>query len=480
MDLSLMKELWLIFRSRWLVFTATLVITVVTASIVTLLMPKTYTATTSLIVDIKDDQTAGLPASYQQPGYLDTQVAIIASHKVALKVVSDLKLANNPTARQNFENDTHGKGNIQDWLADRLLKNVEVEKNHSSVMQISYSAPDSRFAALMANAFAQAYIDINLELRVEPARQSSQWFNGQLKQLRENLEKTQAKLTAYQRAHGIVSVGQSTDVENARHGQISTQLGQAQENTYLTTSRQKQAEEFVARGRTLDSLPDVLSNGFIQKLKTDLAGAETKLHDSEVLYGKNHPRYQRQVAEVSTLREQLRLEIDKVMESIITANRLSQRREGELQGAFTEQRQKVLGLKQRHDDLGALLHDAEIAQNAYDEATKRYRQVTIESQISKTNVAILNPAVEPLSSSKPKVGRNIALSVLVGLMLGGAGIFLQELLDRRIRSGAECTRELGVPLLVSMTTAKEPPRWLRIFYGLFTRWNGAPASSTPA
>lgn len=482
MDLSLMKELWLIFRSRWLVFTATLAITVVTASIVTLLLPKTYTATTSLIVNIKDDQSAGQQISTPnlQPGYLDTQAAIIASHKVALKVVSDLKLANNPIARQNFENDAHGKGNIQDWLADRLLINVEVEKNHSSVMKINYSAPDSRFAALMANAFAQAYIDTNLELRVEPARQSSQWFNGQLKQLRENLEKAQAKLTAYQRAHGIVSVGESADVENARHGQISTQLVQAQENTYLTTSRQKQAEEFVARGRPLDSLPDVLSNGFIQSLKGNLVSAETKLHDYQEQYGKNHPRYQRQVAEVSTLREQLRLEIDKVMESIITANRLNQRREAELEAAFTGQKQKVLGLKQRHDELGVLLHDVESAQSAYDEALKRYRQVTVESQISKTNVAILNPAVEPLSSSKPKVGRNIALSVLVGLMLGGAGIFLLELLDRRIRSGAECTRELGVPLLVSMTTAKESPHWLRVFYGLFARWNGPPASSTPA
>lgn len=471
-----LNELWLIFRSRWGVFAATLLITVVTATIVTLLLPKTYTATTALIVDIKDDQ-AGVPTgqAYQQPGYLDTQEEIISSHKVALKVVNELKLANNSTARESFEADTHGKGNIQDWLADRLLKQLSVEKNHSSVVQVSYSAADGHFAALMANAFAQAYIDINLELRVEPARQSSQWFNGQLKQLRETLEKAQAKLTAYQKDHGIVSVGESADVENARHSQISTQLGQAQEDTYQTASRQKQAEEFIVRGRPLDSLPDVLSNGFIQRLKGDLATAETKLHDAEEQYGKNHPRYQRQVAEVATLREQLKQEIDKVMGSITTANRINQRREAELRSAFLEQKQKVLGLKQRHDDLAVLLHDAESAQNAYDEASKRYRQTTLESQISKTNVAVLNPAVEPLSSSKPKVGRNIALSVLVGAMLGVAGIFLLELLDRRVRSGAECTRELGVPLLASMIINKEPPRWLRGFLRLFVRWNSAPA-----
>lgn len=471
-----LNELWLIFVSRWRVFAATLLITVITATIVALLLPKTYTATTALVVDIKDDQAGSQPGqAYQQPGYLDTQEEIISSHKVALKVVNDLKLANNPTARDTFEADTHGKGNIQDWLADRLLKQLAVEKNHSSVVQVSYSATDGRFAALMANAFAQAYIDTNLELRVEPARQSSLWFNGQLKQLRETLEQAQAKLTAYQKEHGIVSVGESADVENARHGQISTQLGQVQEDTYLTASRQKQAEEFIARGRPLDSLPDVLSNPFIQRLKGDLASSETKLHDAEEQYGKNHPRYQRQVAEVENLREQLKQEIDKVIASITTANRLNQRREAELQAAFMEQKQKVLGLKQRHDDLGVLLHDVESAQNAYDEASKRYRQATLESQISKTNVAVLNPAVEPLTAAKPKVGLIIALSVAVGAMLGFAGIFLMELLDRRVRTGGECARELGVPLLVSMVIAKEPPRWLRGFYRLFARWSSVPA-----
>ena len=469
-----LNELLMIFRARWRVFVATLLLTVITATIVTLLLPKTYTAKTSLIVDIKDDQSLGLPIvaeAYQQPGYLDTQVEIITSHKVALKVVSDLKLASSPTVRETFDEETHGKGTIQDWLADRLLKRIEVNKNHSSVLEVNYSATDGRFAALIANAFAQAYIDTNLELRIEPARQSSQWFNGQLKQLRENLEKAQAQLTTYQKDHGIVSVDERVDVENTRHSAISTQLVQAQAETYQTASRQKQAEDFIARGRPLDSLPDVLSNGFIQKLKGDLSTAETKLHDAEEQYGKNHPRYQRQVAEVVTLRQQLKLEIDKVMASITTANKLNQRREAELQAAFSGQKQKVLGLKQRHDDLGVLLHDAEIAQNAYDEAAKRYRQATVESQISKTNVAVLNPAVEPLAASKPKVFVNIALSVLVGAMLGIAGIFLLELIDRRVRSGAECVRELGVPLLVTMITAKEPPRWLRGFYRLFARWN---------
>lgn len=474
MGLSL-KELLLIFRSRWRVFVATLVITVATATVITLLLPKTYTATTSLIVDIKDDQSGFQQSGpeYRQPGYLDTQAEIISSHKVALKVVNDLKLANNATVLNTFADEAHGKGNIQDWLADRLLKKLDVKITRSSVVQVSYSATDGRFAVLLANAFAQAYIDTNLELRIEPARQSSLWFNGQLKQLRENLEKTQTRLTAYQKDHGMVSVDERVDVENTRHSEISSQVVQAQAETYQTASRQKQAEDFVMRGRPLESLPDVLSNGFIQKLKSDLAGAETKLHDYAEQYGQNHPRYLRQVADVSALREQLKQEVDKVMTSITTANHLNQRREAELQAAFAIQRQKVLGLKQRHDDLGVLLRDVESAQSAYDEASKRYRQATLESQINKTNVAVLNPAVEPYTASKPKILLNIALSFLVGSMLGGTGIFLLELLDRRIRTGAECARELGLPLLIALTATKEPPRWLRGFYGLFARWNGA-------
>lgn len=453
--------LLLLLRQRIWVASGALVLTVLTTTVVTLLLPKSYTAVMSLVLDVKSAEVSpsGQPV-YLQPGYLQTQSQIISSHKVAVRVVQDLKLADNPIVRESFESETGGKGQIEDWLADRLLQTLEVKTSKSNIVDIEFRGSDPAFAAAIANAFGAAYIDVNLELLVEPARHASTWFQQQLGQLRTRLEEARLKLTRYQQEHGIASPSEQTDVESARHSALSSQLVQAQADTYDALSKQKQAQEFIVRGGSLESLPEVLSNGFIQKLKSDLVAQESKLFEFENSYGKNHPRYQRQQADVEELRQKLNIEIRKVMQGIDNAYRLRVQREAEIRAALSSQKSKVLGMKSQHDELAVLMRDVDGAQQAYDEAVRRYSQTNLESQTSKTNVAVLNPAVPPIKASRPKLSKNIAISVALGLMLGVGGVLLIEVFDRRIRSALDVTQDIGLPLLARLDgRPKKPRRW---------------------
>jgi hypothetical protein len=76
----------------------------------------------------------------------------------------------------------------------------------------------------MANAFVQAYMDTALALRVNPARQYSGFFDQQVKDARDALEKAQAKVSAFQKAKGIIATDERLDVENARLNELSSQL----------------------------------------------------------------------------------------------------------------------------------------------------------------------------------------------------------------------------------------------------------------
>ena len=67
----------------------------------------------------------------------------------------------------------------------------------------------------VANLFVQSYLDLLLELRVDPAKQYSSFFESRAKELRANLERAQARLTAYQREKGVVIASEGQiDVEN--------------------------------------------------------------------------------------------------------------------------------------------------------------------------------------------------------------------------------------------------------------------------
>jgi len=439
-----------ILRARWLLILLTLIITVGTTIVVSSMMPKRYTATATVVVDIKGiDQISGIMLpTMPMAGYLATQVDIIRSHNVARKAVDLLKLAENPGAKELFMNETQGRGNIRDFLAELLLKYLNVEPSReSSVVNISYTGNDPRFAAAVTNAFVQAYINTNLELKIAPARQTNAFFNEQIKSLQDNLENAQAKLSAYQRQHGIIATDERLDVENNRLNDLSSQLVQAQAQMFDAQSRQRQVQDFVARGQVPDTLPDVLSNPVIQGLKASLTQLEAKQNDLSSKVGKNHPTYQSVVAEIAGVRNQIVSEMKTISATLGNAASLAQKREDQIRASLAGQRAKVLEMKRVRDDLTVLLREVENSQRAYDGAQGRMTQTKLESQSSQTNVMVINEAVEPLEHSSPKILLNTILSVILGLMLAVGFALLREMSDRIVRSETDLAETLGMPVL---------------------------------
>lgn len=446
------SQYFLILNARKWVAIIVLGLTVLITAIVSLVLPKSYTATTSLVVNFKGtDPVTGLtlPAALL-PGYMPTQVDIITSHKVALKVVDTLQIANNPQAKQQFMQATKGAGDIRDWYADKFLQSLSVEPSkQSSVIQINYKGSDPRFAAALANAFAQAYIDTSISLKVEPSKQAASWFNEKIKGLKQNLETAQGKLSAYQRDHGIVFADERLDVETARLAELSSQLVGAQSLTYESRSKQQQLNQ----GKASEA-PDIIANPLIQGLKSQLVQAEAKLSDLSQRLDKQHPQYLSAQMDVDHLHKRIEEETAKLTSSIGQTTRVSQQRESEIKSALAAQKSRVLELKKQHDDLAVLTRDVENAQHFYESAVQRYGQTSMEGDANQTDLAILNSAVAPLEPSSPKLLRNLLVAVFVGTLLGIGLCFLLEMLDRRVRSAEDVTNILG--LLVVGTLSSQP------------------------
>lgn len=442
-----------ILRARYRLILLTLLVTVITVATVMHFLPNQYTASAVLVVDFKEPATDITALSISlSPSYMATQLDILRSRKVALKVIDNLKLADSPAVRDQFLEATEGQGTIRDWLADALINKLSVEPSRESrLMTINYEATDPQFAVALANAFAQAYIDTTLELSVEPARKSAEWFEKQQLDLRARVEQAQRKLSAYQQNKNITATDERADVETARFAELTSQMVVAQAQTYDMESRQRQMEEMLARGASMETLPEVLANSFIQSLKAELLREEAKLADLSEKLGTNHPQYQRALAEVKNLREKLTKEMVSITSGIRNNAKLAQSREAALKASLDEQKARVMKFKQSRDEIPTLMREVESAQRAYDVALERYNQSAMQSRISQTNVVLLNPAAYPVQPSSPKVKRNMVLAVFFGTMLGLGFSLLMELFDRRVRSKHDLSEILGVPVLGVLT-----------------------------
>ena len=446
-------------RARFGVFAFVLGVTVLAAAVASLLLPKTYRATASLLVDVKDEQSMSNALQQFMPqrermGHMQTQMDIITSEKVGRKVVRELKLADSPELRANFE-DRGPKGvSIEDWLVESLLERLKVETSQSSVIHVTFSSRDPGFAAQAANAFAKAYIDTMLELRVEPTQQAAAWFNEQLKSLRANLENAQARLTDFHRKQGIVSADERLDVEFTRLGELSTQVVKAQDQTFESKARWRLTRETLDKGASPADLPEVHANPYIQRLKSDLMLAESKLQELATRYGANYPQYGAQVSEVQSLRERLDAEMRKVVEGIERSARLNRQREAEARGAMAAQHARLLGFKENRNELAVLSRDVENAQRTYETALQRFIVSQVEGRASQASATVLNPAVVPYKPFRPRIALNIALAMVIGTLLGAGAVFLLELFDRRVRVRSDLDSGLNIPLLVVLNAGR--------------------------
>ena len=91
-------------RARYKIIVLLLALTLASAFVVSLVMSKTYKATTALVLNNKGvDPVTGLNVPAQlTPGYMPTQVDIVNSKVVAMKVIDDLKLADNPAVKERY------------------------------------------------------------------------------------------------------------------------------------------------------------------------------------------------------------------------------------------------------------------------------------------------------------------------------------------------------------------------------------------
>jgi uncharacterized protein involved in exopolysaccharide biosynthesis len=210
-----------------------------------------------------------------------------------------------------------------------------------------------------------------------------------------------------------------------------------------SSSRQTQAQ-----GAQGDRIQEVLNNGLVLGIKSDISRGEARLQELSTRYGDAHPLVQETKANLGELRAKLESETRKVVSSVGMSNTINRKRESDVQASLNAQRDKVLRLKAVRDEGLVIQRDVENAQRAYDAIQSRYTQTTLESQTKQSNVFLLNEASVPLDAASPRVGLNMLLAVFLGTMAAVAAALGLELFDRHVRDPQDLVSVAGVPVLL--------------------------------
>ena len=431
-----------VLRARRTMVLVIFLSTIALALAYVMLRPKNYTATAPVLVDMRANDPLAQP-TYQSivpQSYMATQMDIVRSNRVAERVVEMLGLEKDPKSTEDWKK-AGGQGTLKSWLASDLQTGLEVKPaRESNIINIAYTSRSAAEAAKVANAFSDAYLDIALDIKTDPAKKYSTWFDDQLKFARQRLEQSQNALTAYQQRTGVISAD-GVDMETQRLNELSSQLTLVQGQ--LTDVSNKRAQ-------SAGSISEAMNSPLINTLKSNIAAQEAKIQEASANLGSRHPQMIRMQDELAAMKSRLGSETSSIGNAIDTAYQVGRARERELTAAVNAQRARVMQFNRHRDELNVLRRDLDAAQRAYEQVSERASQSKLQALTNQTNIQRLATAVEPLEAKGPTTKVALALAAVAGLLLALAGALLMELLNRRVRSVDDLSLATNLPILASV------------------------------
>lgn len=428
------RFLTILRRHLWHILLAALVCSATTAFLVKDL-PTKYTATSQVIIDI-NASTSGNGADLSPfiiDKYIATQVDILSSQAVALRVVNQMKLAGEPPGPDADAQAKADAKTAREAVASDLRKRVEIKPGRdSSVLTISASATDAEQARDLANAWAMQYLEETVEMRVNPARQSSAFLRAEAEKLRTALEQAQARTAEFQRRHGVTSSDERLDVESVRLAELTSELTRTEALRIDASNRRSVADDAAKRSAGAD-LPSVQQDALIQTLRSSIASLEGRRRERAAGLGENHPELLKINEELESAQAQLREATASLTRGIKLTQRITTQREAELAAAVERQRGKVVDLRAVRDQLVLLQRDQEDARKAYDDLRDRMNAQTLESRSTLTSASLLSEATVPPEPWKLMTVLKVVASAVLAMILTGGLAIVWDLLAPRIQ-----------------------------------------------
>ncbi|UTW55858.1 Wzz/FepE/Etk N-terminal domain-containing protein [Kordiimonas sp. SCSIO 12610] len=455
-----------ILKARFYVILITIAFATVTAFAVVSFLPKQYRAVSTVLLDSSTpDPVTGLVMSAgSMRTHVRTQIRLIKSERVARKVVRDLGLTRSTFFLNEFAQTDKRQEDLEYWISRRIIGNLDVANvGVSEIIAISYTGTSPNIAAQLANAFVDAYISIDLDLRVEPAKRNSQWFASQLNILQQNLNNAQRRLTDFQQARGILDVSDDVDAENTKLVDLTQRYTASLSDISEAKTLYAQLEAFDEAGGKGDELPEFLTNGRLQQWRdeyTKLAGA---LAERSEQLGDNHPEILAIKARKDVAQAQIVEEIKKLRSSLAARVRIAEEKSAVLEGELNQQKSNMLSLRKDKDQLDLLRREVDIRKAEYDDAFRRAGTLRLEGDLGQTGVVVMEEAIPPLEHAFPQKTLSLALALGAGTVLGVALSFLLEMIDRRVRSHKDLEQITGKPVLTVLVAGKSSSsRWPKL------------------
>ena len=419
--------------------------------------PKRYSATSNVLIESRrSDPIAqnGQPMAEQAPtsDFIDTQILIISSPQIATKVVQALNLVEDPEFGARTAN--LPEGSVEALRQARLAQSaaavaraVRVRRTgQTALIEIVATSLSPTEAARIANEFAKQYLAAIEESRAVADRSTNEKVDSKLVELRQQAERADADLQRYKIANGLLSAQGATMAEQET-STLNQQIAGARVTLAERQGRLAEAKRQLQQGGGGGDVSSALNSGTIGALRQSEAEASRELAQLRARYGDRHPQILQQQQKLADVRQQIQLEIDRILSNLSAEVNVAQSGLNSLLQSQSQARARLAGNTASQVGYSELDRRASAAKTVYEAFLASSKGTTARAGILPPDASISGLAEVPTVPSSPNTRLAYLLGAVFALLAGLLAVVIAEFLDGGIRTKLDVERRLGARYL---------------------------------
>ncbi len=437
--------------------------------------PKRYTAQADMIIDTKRvTWTQSEMASENrtvEDASVESEIETTKSEKVATSVAGQLKLTEDPEfigpgtglksrllslikfgGRPETE---PSKDELMRRALGTLKENLRVTRlGRSYIEQIAYTSLDREKAARIANAFADAYIEDQIQAKFEATHRASIWLEQRIGELRKQGSDAYKEVQDFKSKNSIIIGVDGKLASEVELDQLGVALAKARADTSQAKAKLDRIERVLEQRTEKETfnipdpiVTDALSNPVITKLRQQFLDDQNKESEWSARYGADHQAARNLRAEMAALQRAIWDEISRIAESYKSELQIAKSQEEAIDKRMMEVFQQSGSTRQSQVRLRELETAANTYRGIYETFLSRFTQSVQQQSFPSTEARVVTVASPPGGPSSPKIGLTLALAAVCGLGLGLLSAFGREQMNRQIHTRAELESLLGTSCL---------------------------------
>lgn len=441
--------------------------------VATLLMTPKYTATATVEIaressKVTDFQGVEREGSTLDQEFYQTQYGLLKSRALSERVASQLRLVDDPKFFKLFGYGSEapafqvvngrypasGRAERQRIAGEILIQNVSVNPTRMSrLVDVAFTSPDPALSARVANAWAESFIQINLERKIQATSYGRNLLEHQLGLQKARLDDSQRQLVAYASAQQIINLpaqGSGSTGATVERSIVADDLATLNGVLAQATADRIQAEARYEQGRSAGASTEALRNQAINSLRQRRAELAADYQRLMVQFEPAYPAARAIKSQLDQLDRSIAREESRVTGSIQAEYREAQQRENTLQRRVDQLKASYLDNRRRSIQYNIYQQEVDTNRALYDGLLQRFKEIGIAGGVGINNVSVVDIADVPQHPSSPRLFVNLVISMLVGLGLGALVAFALEQMDEAFADPGEVERRLGLPMLGSV------------------------------